>query len=107
FVLATEDCPVVDTTPPTVTAQVAGDGSEQVTVTLSADDGDGSGVDSIEWREASASEWQTYTGPLTFDEPGDYTIEYRATDNAGNVSDVGTVEFTVAEPEPEDTTPPT
>ncbi|HEY8338610.1 MAG TPA: hypothetical protein VIK95_02010, partial [Egibacteraceae bacterium] len=76
------------------------DGSEQVTVTLSADDGDGSGVDSIEWREAGASEWQTYTGPLTFDEPGDHTIEYRATDNAGNVSDVGTVEFTVAEPPP-------
>ena len=100
FVLATEDCPVVDTTPPTVTAQVAGDGSEQVTVTLSADDGDGSGVDSIEWREAGASEWQTYTGPLTFDEPGDYTIEYRATDNAGNTSEPGSVEFSVVAPPP-------
>ncbi|HEY8339645.1 MAG TPA: DUF1349 domain-containing protein, partial [Egibacteraceae bacterium] len=89
-----------DTTPPTVTAEVDGDGTERVTVTLTADDGDGSGVAGIEWREAGAEQWQTYDGPLTFDEPGDHRIEVRATDVAGNVSDVVVVELTVAEPPP-------
>ena len=87
-----------DETAPVVAAEVAGDGSESVTVTLSADDGDGSGVDTVEWRPAGSDEWSVYDGPLTFDEPGEHTIEYRATDVAGNVSEPSTVTFTVAAP---------
>src|SRR5690606_9997861 len=38
-----------DTTAPTVTADVAGDGTAEVTVTVTADDADGSGVASVEY----------------------------------------------------------
>ncbi|PSL06983.1 glucose/arabinose dehydrogenase [Haloactinopolyspora alba] len=73
------------------------------TLELTADDGSGSGVDSIEYRLAG-EEPTSYDGPVTFDEPGDYTVEYRATDAAGNAGQWQSLSFTVA---PDDTTPPT
>lgn len=91
-----------DDEPPAVAVDVVGDGTASVTMTLTADDGDGSGVARIEYRIGNGA-WTTYEGPVTFTEPGTYTILYRATDNADNTSDVQVVWFTVVETEP----PPT
>src|SRR5690606_3765114 len=93
-----------DVDPPTVTADVAGDGTESVTLTLSADDGDGSGVAAVQYRVGDG-DWTTYDGPVAFTQPGAYTVAYRATDHADNTSEVGTVSFVVAEPPPVDACP--
>ncbi|WP_216853801.1 DUF4175 domain-containing protein [Phytoactinopolyspora halotolerans] len=99
-----------DTTPPQVSAEVSGDQNDDgdyvgsATVSVTATDAD-SGVDTVEY-EINGSGYQTYTGPVTVEEPGDYMIHYRATDNAGNTSDIGMLMFTVVEPDPGDTTPP-
>ncbi|TWH26564.1 Ig-like protein group 3 [Isoptericola variabilis J7] len=100
-----------DTTPPTVAAQVTGDmdgdgayvGS--ATVVLTAEDA-GSGVATVEY-ELDGGGFATYTGPVAVDAPGTHTVRFRAIDNAGNVSEPGSVTFTVVEPEPDDTTAPT
>ncbi len=100
-----------DTTPPEVSATVSGDQNTEgdyigsATVTVNATDA-GSGVDTVEY-EIRDTGFQPYTGPVTVSEPGDYSVQYRATDNDGNVSEVGSVSFTVVEAEPDDTTPPT
>ncbi|MDB5052487.1 MAG: hypothetical protein JWM44_537, partial [Bacilli bacterium] len=39
--------------------------------------------------------WQTYTGPITFSQDGQYTISYRSTDQAGNMETAKTVSFNV------------
>ena len=62
----------------------------------------GSRLSSVEYR-LDGGEWQTYRNPVSVDEAGDHTVEYRATDRAGNVSEVETVTFTIANP---DTTAP-
>ncbi|RIQ36944.1 hypothetical protein DY240_01465 [Jiangella rhizosphaerae] len=99
-----------DTTPPEVSAQVTGDQNAEgdyigsATVTVTATDA-GSGVDTVEY-EIDDTGFQPYTGPVTIDEVGDHSVQFRATDNAGNTSPDGSVQFTVVEPEPEDTTPP-
>ncbi|WP_265521580.1 OmpL47-type beta-barrel domain-containing protein [Oerskovia flava] len=101
-----------DTTAPTVTAEVSGEQDEDgayvgsATLSLAAED-EGSGVASIE-VDAHGGHWMPYTAPLAFTEPGEHTVSYRATDNAGNVSEVGTTTFTVvADDGEEDTTAPT
>ncbi|WP_116951934.1 OmpL47-type beta-barrel domain-containing protein [Jiangella endophytica] len=58
-------------------------------VTVSADD---PGAD-IEYR-VGGGEWTVYSGPVTLDEDGTHTVEYRATNEAGT-SEVGTVEVAV------------
>lgn len=99
-----------DTTPPEVTAEVTGDQDEEgnyigsATVKISAQDS-GSGVDTVEYDLDEAG-FEPYTEPLTINEPGDHTVHYRATDNAGNTSETGSVTFTVVEGDTEDTTPP-
>ncbi|TDE11419.1 OmpL47-type beta-barrel domain-containing protein [Jiangella asiatica] len=99
-----------DTTPPEVSATVSGDQNVDgdyvgsATVTVTATDA-GSGVETVEY-EIRDTGFQPYTGPVTVDEPGDYSVQYRATDAAGNTSEVGSVSFTVVEAEPDDTTPP-
>ncbi|MEU3270341.1 Ig-like domain repeat protein [Saccharomonospora sp. NPDC006951] len=99
-----------DTTAPTVTAEVTGDQDTEgnylgsATVSVSAEDTE-SGVAGIEYA-VGEGDFQPYSEPVTLAEPGDYTVQYRATDNAGNTSDPGSVSFTVAEGEPEDDTPP-
>ncbi|RAW17596.1 OmpL47-type beta-barrel domain-containing protein [Phytoactinopolyspora halophila] len=99
-----------DTTPPDVSAEVSGDQNDDgdyvgaATVTLAATDTD-SGVDTVEYQIDDMG-FEPYTEPVTVDEPGDHSVQYRATDNAGNTSDTGTVSFTVVEPDPGDTTPP-
>ncbi|WP_130796332.1 OmpL47-type beta-barrel domain-containing protein [Streptomyces otsuchiensis] len=100
-----------DTTPPEVTASVDGvqndDGDYfgSATVTLDATDS-GSGVESVEFAEGADGEWQPYTDPVVVDRLGDHLLRYRATDAAGNVSEEGTVEFTVVAPPTDDEEPP-
>ena len=73
-----------DTTAPVVTASVT-----DRTVTISATDDD-SGVASVEYQLDSGA-WTPYTEPITVD-AGAHTVSYRATDAAGNTSEVGAVE---------------
>ncbi|WP_111180718.1 OmpL47-type beta-barrel domain-containing protein [Nonomuraea aridisoli] len=99
-----------DTTPPQVTAQVAGDRNENgeyvgsATVTVTATDTE-SGVDTVEYSLDNAA-FAAYTAPVTVNRAGAHTVRYRATDEAGNTSEVGSVTFTVVVPQGEDTTPP-
>jgi uncharacterized cupredoxin-like copper-binding protein len=99
-----------DTTPPTVTASVAGeqdaDGNYlgSATVTVTATDS-GSGVTSVEY-EVDDTGFHPYTEPVTVSTPGDHAVQYRATDAAGNVSETGSVPFRVVAGGG-DTTPPT
>ncbi|MBM0236215.1 chitobiase/beta-hexosaminidase C-terminal domain-containing protein, partial [Micromonospora sp. ATA32] len=100
-----------DTTPPTVTASVAGERNGDgayvgaATVTLSASD-NGSGVGRIEYS-LDGGTYGTYSGPVTVNQPGSHTVSYRATDVAGNTSAAQSVSFTVVQPPAPDTTPPT
>ncbi|MFI7274537.1 OmpL47-type beta-barrel domain-containing protein [Streptomyces sp. NPDC049879] len=98
------EAPGGDVTPPTVTATVDGeqddDGSyvTMATVTLAATDA-GTGVAAVEYAVNGAG-FTPYTEPVMVHAVGDHTVSYRATDNAGNSSDVGSVSFTVVEDEP-------
>jgi plastocyanin len=96
--------PPGDTTPPTVTAALAGqqDGSwayvGSATVTLDASD-TGSGVLRVEYA-LDGRGYVVYTGPFTVNTVGGHTFSYRATDRAGNVSGTASVTFTVVESRP-------
>ncbi|MDG4825928.1 DUF1080 domain-containing protein [Asanoa sp. WMMD1127] len=100
-----------DTTAPEVTAQVAGerDGDGNyvgaATVTLNATDA-GSGVARVEYA-LDGGPFGTYSAPVTVNGPGAHTVQYRATDVAGNTSEIGSTQFTVVEGQEEDTTAPT
>ncbi|MGV9382776.1 OmpL47-type beta-barrel domain-containing protein [Nonomuraea sp. NPDC003707] len=102
--------PGQDTTPPQVTAQVAGDRNDDgnyvgsATVTLTATDA-GSGVDTVEYS-LDGQPYAVYAQPLAVTQPGAHTVAYRATDKAGNTSDPGTTTFTVVAEQEKDTTPP-
>jgi hypothetical protein len=86
-----------DETAPTATAAAAGNkdqrdyfvGSATVTVTAT-DDATGSGVDKIEYR-VNGGAWNTYTAPVAFNAPGDYAVDYRATDKVQNTSEPKTI----------------
>ncbi|WP_168120379.1 carbohydrate-binding protein [Paenibacillus sp. HB172176] len=80
---------VTDTTAPVTEASLDGlyNGAyytSEVTVTLSAHD-DYRGVASTVYSIDGGTSWQAYSDPVVFDEQGSYTLEYRSTDNAGNV----------------------
>ncbi len=65
------------------------------TVTLSSNDfAGGSGTASIEYLLDSGS-WTTYSGPFQVTGNGSHTIQFHATDNAGNVEAIKTKSFTV------------
>ncbi|GFJ76310.1 OmpL47-type beta-barrel domain-containing protein [Phytohabitans houttuyneae] len=105
------DEPDPDTTPPTASAQIAGepDGEGnyigQATVTISATDAD-SGVDTIEYS-LDGQPYTAYTAPVVVNQPGQHSLVYRATDNAGNTSTPQTISLTVVDDTEPDTTPPT
>ena len=80
---ATDQGGKVDSAAPTVTA--AAD-KEERTLTLTADDGTGSGVASIEYRIGTDGQWATYSKPIAAPSASRATVYYRATDKAGNVS---------------------
>ena len=96
--LTCADAEPVDTTPPTVSAVVDADAR---TVTVTASD-DTAGDLLVEYRLGTSGDWLPYTGPV---EVGDdaVTVQFRATDVAGNVSSVGEVSVPAA---PEPWTPP-
>ncbi|MGQ9586961.1 MAG: OmpL47-type beta-barrel domain-containing protein [Thermoplasmata archaeon] len=80
----------VDATAPTTTASISGTLGENgwytsaATVTLAASDGTGgSGVDTIKYRIGGGA-WQTYTAAISVATDGTTTIDFYATDNAGN-----------------------
>lgn len=99
-----------DTTVPTVSGSVTGEqdadgnylGSAVVTITASDD---GSGVASIEYSMDGAA-FVPYTEPVQVSAAGAHEVRFRATDVAGNVSEVGSASFTVVEAPGQDTTPP-
>ncbi|GIF44173.1 OmpL47-type beta-barrel domain-containing protein [Actinoplanes xinjiangensis] len=99
-----------DTTAPTVTAQVSGSRDAQgaylgsATVTVAATD-TGSGVRTVEYQVDDTS-WQAYAAPVAVTAVGDHSVQYRATDNAGNTSAAGSVSFRVVPGQPQDTTAP-
>ncbi|UJW33856.1 copper-binding protein [Saccharothrix sp. AJ9571] len=100
-----------DTTPPTVTADIAGtqdaDGNYvgSASVELTATDA-GSGVDKVEYQ-LDGGAWTAYTAPVPVTTAGAHMVHYRATDKAGNASAEGMSSFTVVEGGGGgDTTPP-
>jgi hypothetical protein len=99
-----------DTTPPQVSASVSGTKDTSgnyvgsATVTISAIDTE-SGVASVEYALDQAA-FAAYSAPVSVNQPGAHTVRYRATDKAGNISPVGSVQFTVVAPPSGDTTPP-
>ncbi|MEU8165100.1 plastocyanin/azurin family copper-binding protein [Micromonospora sp. NPDC049004] len=99
-----------DTTPPTVTAAVSGDRDQDgnyvgaATVTVAATDA-GSGVQTVEYQVDDTS-FAPYTQPVRISAVGDHSVQFRATDQAGNTSTVGSVSFRIVEPTEEDTTAP-
>ena len=94
-----------DTQPPNAAHELTGQAypSEpdtyinSVSLRLSATDVGCAGTDTIEYRLAGATDWVPYGGPVTFDEEGDYTVEYRATDRKDNTSAIRTASFSVVE----------
>jgi plastocyanin len=72
---------------------------EDATLVVTAGDAGCAGIDTIEYRVNSDDEgdWQAYAGPVAFDEPGSYTVDYRATDRFDNVSAVKEATFAVEE----------
>lgn len=106
--------PPPDTTPPDTSASISGPEGDNgwyrgaVNITLSADDGTGSGMTSgqamIQWKEGAGDIWtvssvmfaphkSTVTFPFTGD--GVWTIAYRAVDAAGNVAATKTIEVKI------------
>ena len=73
----------VDSAAPTVKATVD---REERMLALTADDGTGSGVASIEYRIGTDGQWATYSKPIAAPSASRATVYYRATDKAGNVS---------------------
>jgi PKD repeat protein/plastocyanin/type 1 glutamine amidotransferase len=93
-----------DTTPPRTTheldpAEPDGDNdwyTSPVEVTLNATDNEGgSGVDFTEYRFAGDEEWTRYSGPITVDDEGRHTLQYRSTDEEGNVETTRSVTFQI------------
>ena len=97
-----------DTTAPTVDAEVSGTQDDEgnyvdvATVTVSAEDSE-SGVASVEYKVDDGA-WTVYSTPVAVNTPGMHMVSYRATDEAGNVSEEGMAHFTVVT---QDTTAPT
>lgn len=81
----------IDATAPVATAAVVADESDPTvrSLELEADDAT-SGVGSIEYR-IDDGEWTAYTAPAPL-EPGAHVVEYRSTDNAGNTSEVASID---------------
>lgn len=81
----------VDATAPTTTAttyprESAGWHDREVTVSLRAGDGVGSGTATTSYRINDGA-WTTYDGPFQVAQAGTNVVRYRSTDAAGNVED--------------------
>ena len=62
------------------------------TLTLSADDGSGSGINHISYS-IDGGPYQTYTGPVSGFTTGNHFVQYYATDNAGNIEAIKLIAF--------------
>ncbi|HEY0735859.1 MAG TPA: S8 family serine peptidase [Herpetosiphonaceae bacterium] len=89
--------PPTDTTPPVTTASVSGSAgcatntySSGATVTLSANE-----PATIQYR-INGGAWQIYSGPIALTGAGVKTIEFFATDAAGNVETTKTITVTIS-----------
>ena len=73
----------------------AGDYVDRATLTLTATDS--SGVERIEYSLDGGQQWLEYEQPVAIAAPGEYTVSFRATDDAQppNTSAVEVVSFTV------------
>jgi len=96
----------LDRTAPSVSAAMSpasgvGTPDSPVVVTLSASDA-ASGVDLIEYRLPDG-DWRPYDAALSFDEVGATTIEYRAMDRAGQVSQTAIASVVVSAGTPQPT----
>ncbi|MHA1939589.1 MAG: OmpL47-type beta-barrel domain-containing protein, partial [Candidatus Thorarchaeota archaeon] len=93
---------VIDVTPPVTTIQFTGVEGEygwyhsDIEVTLTATD-DASGVASTVYS-LNGSTWIPYSGPFVLSNPGEVTVYYYSTDNAGNVEDVKTATIKICKP---------
>jgi X-Pro dipeptidyl-peptidase len=63
-------------------------------VTLTGGDFGGSGISSIEYL-LDGGGWTAYSGPVAVSGDGHHSIQFHATDNAGNVESVKTKSFTI------------
>ena len=64
------------------------------TVTLTGNDGSGSGIDHISYKVDGEASWHVYTGPLSGFTTGNHFIQFQATDVAGRVeSNVNLIAF--------------
>jgi hypothetical protein len=93
---------VVDVTPPVTTIQFVGLEGEygwyhsDVEVILSATD-DSSGVASTMYSLDGLA-WMLYTDPFALTDPGEVTVHYYSTDNAGNVEETKTSTIKIGKP---------
>jgi len=86
------------TTTATLTPAIRNGWYASPTLTLSGDDGQGSGVARIDYSR-DGGVWQEYSGPISGFSTGNHFVQYRATDNAGRVEAVKLIAFKVdAEP---------
>jgi hypothetical protein len=88
----------IDATAPTTTASLAPPASGgwyvHPTVTLTGDDGTGSGVGAVEYQ-LDGGTWQPYTGPFDVTGDGPHALSYHSVDQAGNVEDPKTTTFKI------------
>ena len=95
---------VLDVTPPTTTASLSpaaiNGWYRHPTVTLTATDNGGSGLDHTEYRLDSGL-WLPYSAPFAVSGDGTHTLDYRSVDVAGNTETAQTLTFKI------DATPPT
>jgi len=95
----------LDTTAPTTTIILDGilgqNGwyTSDVTVTLSATDGDGTGVAKTEYSFDGVN-WSTYIAPFTVSNEGLTTVYYRSIDNIGNAETAKTQEVKIDKTSP-------
>ena len=93
FHLTSGEQPSDDTTAPVTTASVSGDNPAIVTLTAT-DEAGGSGIAKIEYRIGTQT-WSTYADPISVPRTAsDQTIEFRATDKAGNVEAIKSATIT-------------
>jgi hypothetical protein len=85
-----------DTTPPVTTATLAppimNGWYASPTLTLTSDDGAGSGVAHIDYAIDGGS-WHVYSGPISGFSTGNHFVQFAATDNAGNVEATKLIAF--------------
>lgn len=84
--------PITDNMPPVTTPSIAGDGTSgwyvsDAVITLNASD-NLSGVDKIEYRIGDSGDWIIYANPIVISQDGEYILQYRSTDKAGNAEDI-------------------